>query len=97
MIYRDHEIYARVAGTYNELYETDEYGNASESVDDFKNTHGDEQVIWYEVEAIDVDHKPFPITTTFTEIKTIDEAKKIIDRSADHTDEQIAADEEANA
>jgi hypothetical protein len=80
MIYKDHEIYARVAGTYSDLYTLKKDGSLDTS-QDIVIYNDDEQIVWYEVEAIDPNAKPFLRTMMWTQLKTLDEAKKIVDRS----------------
>lgn len=77
MLYREHEIYARVGGTYSDLYTLDDNGDLDES-QDIIIKNGDEQVVWYEVEAIDPDSGT---TTMFVELKTLEDAKKQVDKS----------------
>lgn len=77
MQYREHEIFARVGGTYSDLYTLDDKGDLDES-QDIIIKNGDEQVVWYEVEAID---PATGMTNMFTELPSIDAAKKQVDKS----------------
>lgn len=77
MLYREHEIFARVGGTYSDLYTLDDNGDLHES-QDIVIKNGDEQVVWYEVEAID---PASGMTNMFTGIASIELAKKQVDTS----------------
>lgn len=85
MIYKDHEILARCHYTGNALFALNDDGTIDFSEEYYRDSHDDETLVWYEVEAIDVDSKPYPTTTIFTELKTIEEAKRIIDKSVEYT------------
>lgn len=77
MLYREHEIFARVGGTYSDLYTLDDKGDLHES-QDIIIKNGDEQVVWYEVEAIDPKDG---LTNMFIELPSIEAAKKQVDTS----------------
>lgn len=79
--YKEHEIYARVHQSGSALYEIDKHGGITEEVPGCDIVHDDQQIVWYEVEAVDPDAKPFPLTMMFMELKTLEEAKKVVDRS----------------
>lgn len=83
--YKDHQIFARVHQTGSALYEIDKNGNITEEVEGCDIVHDDQTIVWYEVEAIDVDAKPFPMTTIFCELKTLEEAKAVVDKSRVYT------------
>jgi len=78
MIYKEHEIYARVGGTYSDLYALKDDGSLEDTSEDIIIFNDDEQVVWFEVEVIDPGSG---FTTMFTELQTIDDAKKIVDKS----------------
>jgi hypothetical protein len=87
-VYKDHEIYARVWSSISHAYDINSKGeikDVAEWSDAIDNQ--DQEIVWYEVEAIDVDQKPFPITTWFTELKTLEEAKAIVDKSTKYLEE----------
>lgn len=74
MIYKDHDIYARVAGTYSDLFTLTNKGKLEESID--IPIFNDRSIIWYEVAATNAVGE----TAVFVEIPTIQEAKSIVDR-----------------
>ncbi len=77
MEYKDHEIFARVCGTYSDLYTLTDDGELDES-QDMIIYNDDEQIVWFEVEAVD----PHSGTTTiYAELETIEDAKEIVDKS----------------
>lgn len=77
MEYKHHEIFARVCGTYSDLYHLNEDGSLGEC-EDIIIKNGDEEIVWYEVEAIDPERG---CTTMFVELNSIEETKKVVDRS----------------
>lgn len=86
MIYRDHEILARVSGTYSDLYSIHEDGSLFEESEDLILYNGDEEVIWYEVEVIDPKHG---YTTWAMELKSVEAAKELIDESIEWCKENL--------
>jgi hypothetical protein len=77
MTYRDHEILARVCGTYSDLYELKDDGSLVEESEDILIKNQDEEIVWYEAEVIN------PITgfSGWDRFKTIEDAKRSIDQS----------------
>lgn len=78
MIYKDHEIYARVWQSGSALYEIDEDGAITTEVEGCDIVHDDQQIVWYEVEAFNPD---IGFTMQFVDLKTLDEAKEVVDKS----------------
>lgn len=78
MTYKDHDIYARVAGTYSDLYELKDDGSLEDKSLDIVIKNGDESVVWYEVDAVD---PKSGVTTMFTQLETIEAAQAVVDRS----------------
>lgn len=81
MVYKDHEIYARVAGTYSDLYTLKDDGSLEDTSEDILIKNGDESVVWYEVDAVD---PKSGVTTMFTELDTIEAAQRVVDRSIEY-------------
>lgn len=82
MIYDEEEITARVAGTYSDLYSLNEKGGLDKSLDIII-YNDDEEVVWYEVGGMTHLHCLDTDGVTklyFTEIPSIAEAKRRIDR-----------------
>lgn len=78
MNYKGHEIYARVCGTYSDLYSLKDDGSLQEVSEDIIIKNGDESVVWYEVEAVD---PKSGVTTMFVELETIEAAQRVVDTS----------------
>lgn len=82
MIYKDHEIYARVWQSGSTLYNIDKKGFMTDEIEGCEITHNDQQIVWYEVEAID----PKSGTNIMhIELDTLEDAKKIVDESIKYT------------
>lgn len=77
--YKNHEIYARVFQTGSALYEIEKDGSITDEVEGCFISHDDPEIVWYEVEAVDPDSG---LTTMFDELKTLKEAKDVVDRSS---------------
>lgn len=78
MTYKEHEIFARVAGTYSDLYALKDDGSLEDKSEDILIKNRDETVVWYEVEAID---PATGMTNMFTELPSLEAAKKQVDTS----------------
>lgn len=85
MTYKDHEIYARVGGTYSDLYALKDDGTLEDTSEDILIKNGDEQVVWYEVDAVDPESGT---TTMFVELETIEAAQAVVDKSIKYLREQ---------
>lgn len=86
MVYKDHEIYARVWESGSTLYDIDEGGFITEEIDGCQISHDDQEIVWYEVEAID---PVSGMTNMFVELKDLDEAKKVVDAAIKYTKDWI--------
>ncbi len=78
MIYKESEILARVYQTGSDLYELDDEGELTEKVDGCHVDNDDKEIVWYEVEAVD---PRSGMTQVFCELKTLQDAKDVVDRS----------------
>lgn len=87
MIYKDHEIYARVGGTYSDLYSLNQDGTLDESQDIL--IINDKEIIWFEVEVVDPKTGQVDSGAQFDNLV---DARKAIDESVAFTDKEIAND-----
>lgn len=78
MTYKEHDIYARVCGTYSDLYELKDDGSLEDKSEDILIKNGDESIVWYEVDAVD---PKSGVTTMFTQLETIEAAQRVVDAS----------------
>lgn len=79
MFYKDDEIVARVHETGSDLYTLTDKGELDKSCD-LRIDHNDQEIVWYEV--VDMAHLHVEENGKklyFTEIPTIEEAKRRID------------------
>lgn len=77
MIYKDHEIVARVYQSGSTVYDVDKNGDITDEIPELAITHDDQAIVWYEIEAID----PQTGMTTEMQPKTFADAKAAIDAS----------------
>ena len=68
MIYQDYEIFARVWGSYSDLYELKKDGSLGKHLD-IKVDNDDLQIVWFEIEMFDGQ-----------QFKTIEEAEVAINK-----------------